>query len=65
MEFFCYHRDRPGSVALREELLEQHWSCMDQYAAQMADVSPGILGRGALRGGEVAGDRTAHETLTR
>jgi hypothetical protein len=24
MEFFCYHRDRPGSLALRDELLEQH-----------------------------------------
>jgi hypothetical protein len=22
MEFFCYHRDRPSSVALRDELLE-------------------------------------------
>jgi hypothetical protein len=26
VEFFCYHRDRPGSMALREELLEEHWS---------------------------------------
>jgi uncharacterized protein YciI len=26
MEFFCYHRDRRGSVALRDELLEEHWS---------------------------------------
>ena len=26
MEFFCYHRDRPGSVLLRDELLEEHWS---------------------------------------
>ena len=31
VEFFCYHRDRPGSVALREELLEEHWSYMDRY----------------------------------
>jgi hypothetical protein len=30
MEFFCYHRDRPGSVTLRYELLEQHWSYMDR-----------------------------------
>ena len=22
MEFFCYHRDRPGSLGLRDELLE-------------------------------------------
>ena len=33
VEFFCYHRDRPGSVTLREELLEQHWSYMDRYQA--------------------------------
>jgi hypothetical protein len=35
VEFFCYHRDRPGSVTLREELLEQHWSYMDRYQAEM------------------------------
>ena len=31
MEFFCYHRDRPGSAALRGELLEEHWSYMDRF----------------------------------
>jgi hypothetical protein len=30
VEFFCYHRDRPGSVTLRDELLEEHWSYMDR-----------------------------------
>jgi uncharacterized protein len=35
MEFFCYHQDRPGSMTLRGELMEEHWSYMDQYAAQM------------------------------
>jgi uncharacterized protein len=30
VEFFCYHRDRPGSLALREELQEKHWSYMDR-----------------------------------
>jgi hypothetical protein len=24
MEFFCFHRDRPGSLALRHALLEEH-----------------------------------------
>jgi hypothetical protein len=38
MEFFCY-RDRPGS-ALREELLEEHWSIWDRYAAQMIARGP-------------------------
>ena len=40
MEFFCYHRDRPGSVALRDELLEEHWSYMDGYAKEMIARGP-------------------------
>ncbi|GAA3806861.1 YciI family protein [Streptomyces coacervatus] len=35
MEFFCYHRDRPGSVPLRDELLEEHWSYMDRYSKEL------------------------------
>jgi hypothetical protein len=35
MEFFCYHRDRAGSITRRDELLERHWSYMDRYAAEM------------------------------
>ncbi len=40
MEFFCYHRDRPGSLELRYELLEEHWSYMDRYAAEMIARGP-------------------------
>ncbi|MBO3750965.1 YciI family protein [Streptosporangiaceae bacterium NEAU-GS5] len=40
MEFFCYHRDRVGSLALRDELLEAHWSYMDGYAAEMIARGP-------------------------
>jgi uncharacterized protein len=40
MEFFCYHRDRPGSVDLRGELAEEHWSYMDRYAKQMIARGP-------------------------
>ena len=40
VEFFCYHRDRPGSVGLREELREQHWSYMDRYQAEMIARGP-------------------------
>jgi uncharacterized protein YciI len=40
VEFFCYHRDRPGSVTLREELLQAHWSYMDRYQAQMIARGP-------------------------
>jgi uncharacterized protein YciI len=40
MEFFCYHRDRPGSGALRDELVEEHWSYMDRFAEQMIARGP-------------------------
>jgi uncharacterized protein YciI len=40
MEFFCYHRDRPGSMALRYELLEEHWSYMDRYAKELIARGP-------------------------
>jgi uncharacterized protein len=39
VEFFCYHRDRPSSAALRDELLEQHWSYMDQFATQISPAA--------------------------
>lgn len=47
MEFFCYHRDRPGSGTLRDELLEQHWSYMDGFAEQ-------LIARGPTLDGEIA-----------
>ena len=40
MEFFCYHRDRPGSATLRDELLEEHWSYVDRYAGQLIARGP-------------------------
>lgn len=40
MEFLCYHRDRPGSVALRHELIEEHWSYMDRYEAELIARGP-------------------------
>jgi uncharacterized protein YciI len=40
VEFFCYHRDRPGSSALRQNLLEAHWSYMDGYTAEMIARGP-------------------------
>jgi uncharacterized protein YciI len=44
VEFFCYHRDRPGSIALREELREQHWSYMDRYQGEMIARGPTLAG---------------------
>ncbi|MFI6813405.1 YciI family protein [Nonomuraea sp. NPDC050328] len=44
MEFFCYHRDRPGSAALREKLTEEHWSYMDRYTAELIARGPTLDG---------------------
>jgi uncharacterized protein YciI len=53
MEFFCYHRDRPGSAALRDELLEAHWSFMDRYATQMIARGPTLARDGDTPTGSV------------
>lgn len=45
MEYFCYHRDRPGSAALRDELLKEHWSYMDRYAKRMIARGPTLAGQ--------------------
>ncbi len=53
MEFFCYHHDRPGSGALRDELLEEHWAYMDRYAAQMIARGPTLTADGEEATGSV------------
>ena len=53
MEFFCYHRDRTGSAALRDELVEKHWSYMDQYAKEMIARGPTLTGDGEIATGSV------------
>ncbi|MFI9756661.1 YciI family protein [Streptomyces sp. NPDC051963] len=53
MEFFCYHRDRSDSVALREELLEEHWSYMDGYAAELIARGPTFAEDGETPTGSV------------
>ncbi len=53
MEFFCYHRDRRGSSALRRELLEEHWSYMDRYADVMIARGPTFADDGATPTGSV------------
>ncbi|GAA2671914.1 YciI family protein [Streptomyces lunalinharesii] len=40
MEFLCYHRDRIGSLPLREQLLTEHWAYMDRYAKEMIARGP-------------------------
>jgi uncharacterized protein YciI len=53
MEFFCYHRDRRGSSALRGELLQEHWSYMDRYAAGMIARGPTFADDGETPTGSV------------
>src|SRR6478736_486809 len=53
MEFLCYHRDRPGSPALRDELLEEHWSYMDRYAKEMIARGPTLADDGDRATGSV------------
>ncbi|MFB7861404.1 YciI family protein [Streptomyces sp. NPDC056069] len=40
MEFLTYHRDRPGSLPLRDELLEAHWSSMDRFEKELIARGP-------------------------
>ncbi|MGD1218452.1 YciI family protein [Streptomyces krungchingensis] len=53
MEYFCYHRDRPGSLALRDELIEAHWSYMDGYAKEMIARGPTLADDGDTPTGSV------------
>jgi uncharacterized protein len=53
VDFFCYHRDRPGSMTLREELVEEHWSYMDRYQAQMVARGPTFADDGDTPTGSV------------
>lgn len=50
MEFFCYHRDRPGSLELRQALLEEHWSYMDRFDRQLIARGPTFREDGELSG---------------
>jgi len=53
MEFFCYHRDRPGSLALREQLAEEHWSYMDRYEKELIARGPTFAADGDTPTGSV------------
>jgi uncharacterized protein YciI len=53
MEFFCYHRDRPGSLPLREESGEAHWAYMDRYEAELIARGPTFAADGETPSGSV------------
>ena len=50
VDFFCYHRDRPGSMPLRHRLLEEHWAFMDRFDATMVARGPTFTEDGTLTG---------------
>ncbi|QLJ02311.1 YciI family protein [Streptomyces sp. NEAU-sy36] len=53
MEFFCHHRDRPGSLPLRNQLLEEHWSYMDLFQKEMIARGPTLAADGETPTGSV------------
>ncbi|HEY0813889.1 MAG TPA: YciI family protein [Pseudonocardia sp.] len=53
MEFFCYQRDRRGSLALRDDLAEEHWAYMDRFAAGMIARGPTLDSDGQTPTGSV------------
>ncbi|MEV8314191.1 YciI family protein [Streptomyces sp. NPDC059900] len=53
MHFFCYHRDRSGSLELREKLVEDHWSYMDRFAAELIARGPTFAADGETPTGSV------------
>ncbi|MFD4898108.1 YciI family protein [Streptomyces sp. NPDC058411] len=53
MEYLCYHRDRSGSLPLRDELLEAHWSYMDEYAKEMIARGPTLADDGDTPTGSI------------
>ena len=53
MEYFFYCRDRPGTAALRDELIEAHWSFMDGYAEGMVARGPTLAPDGETATGSM------------
>ncbi|MGW0683715.1 YciI family protein [Streptomyces sp. NPDC002754] len=53
MEFLCYHRDRKGSLTLRHEMVQEHWSYMDRFAKGMIARGPTFADDGETLTGSV------------
>jgi uncharacterized protein len=72
LDFFVYSRDAPGTEALRDdaELLEDHWSYMDRFAASMIARGPTfgpdrLAVTGSLHVVELASVDAVHEFVAR
>jgi uncharacterized protein YciI len=44
VDFFCYHRDRPGSTPLRQQLVQRHWTYLDEFQDRMIARGPTFTG---------------------
>ncbi len=53
MEYFFYCRDKPGTAELRLQLLEAHWSFMDDYAEGMIARGPTLADDGVTPTGSL------------
>ena len=53
MEYFFYCRDKPGSLELRTQLVEAHWSFMDGYAEGMIARGPTLADDGVTPTGSL------------
>lgn len=53
MEFLCYHRDRPGSLPLRDRLGETHWAYMDRFEQELIARGPTFAADGETVTGSV------------
>jgi uncharacterized protein len=53
VDFFCFHRDRPGATALRYQLAKEHWAYMDRFAAGMIARGPTLAADGDTPTGSV------------
>ena len=53
MEYFFYCRDKPGSGALRKQIVETHWSFMDRYAPAFVARGPTLAEDGVTQTGSM------------
>lgn len=53
MEYFFYCRDKPGTGALRKQIVETHWSFMDGYAPAMIARGPTLAEDGMSQTGSM------------
>ncbi|WP_433075951.1 YciI family protein [Dactylosporangium sp. CA-052675] len=53
MFYFVYCADRPGSAALRDELVEAHWAYMDGFARQLYARGPTLTAGGGTATGSL------------